>query len=259
MGEPAAPWALSLCPSAPLVCQAENGAVYRGGNSPPTRAKAGRWGGRSGRVCGLTVVQLHHKRVVYVSQDVSLHFGPNAVTHWSKEEGAYQRSGRPAQQRLQPWLRRTLFSTCSSCLSAVPKTGLGALPISLALSLAVSRGAIQSSQPKQPVPCVPPDSAPVAPPGMPSSAPSLSGIKISNSQTSLVVWWLRLCTSTRVGVGSIPGWGSSTCHAVWPKKARKKSLIIAEGRLPGHEFQTHRSEQAPHPFFFLRIKVPRPF
>ena len=114
MGEPAAPWALSLCPSAPLVCQAENGAVYRGGNSPPTRAKAGRWGGRSGRVCGLTVVQLHHKRVVYVSQDVSLHFGPNAVTHWSKEEGAYQRSGRPAQQRLQPWLRRTLFSTCSS-------------------------------------------------------------------------------------------------------------------------------------------------
>ena len=98
MEEPAGPWALSLCPSAPLVCRAADGAACREGNRPPARAKAGRRGGRSGRLRGLTVVQLHHERVVYVSQDVSLHFGPNAVTHWSKEERVYQRSGCPAQR-----------------------------------------------------------------------------------------------------------------------------------------------------------------
>lgn len=35
-----------------------------------------------GRVGDLTIMQLHHKRVVHVSEDVSLHLGPNTVTHW---------------------------------------------------------------------------------------------------------------------------------------------------------------------------------
>ena len=36
--------------------------------------------------------------------------------------------------------------------------------------------------------------------------------------TSLAVQWLRLHASTAGGTGSIPGWGSSTCHTVRPKK-----------------------------------------
>ena len=38
--------------------------------------------------------------------------------------------------------------------------------------------------------------------------------------TSLVVQWLRLCTSTAGGTGSIPGWGSSSCFEVQPKKKK---------------------------------------
>ena len=33
--------------------------------------------------------------------------------------------------------------------------------------------------------------------------------------TSLAVQWLRLCTSTAGGSGSIPGWGTRIPHAVW--------------------------------------------
>ena len=39
--------------------------------------------------------------------------------------------------------------------------------------------------------------------------------------TSLVVQWLRLRTPNAGGTGSIPGWGSSTCCAVWPRKKKK--------------------------------------
>ena len=46
--------------------------------------------------------------------------------------------------------------------------------------------------------------------------------KKSRFWTSLVVQWLRLCASTAEGVGSIPGWGSSTCHVVRPKKKKER-------------------------------------
>ena len=38
------------------------------------------------------------------------------------------------------------------------------------------------------------------------------------SGTSLVVQWLRLCTSTIVGKSSIPGWGTNIPHALWPSQ-----------------------------------------
>ena len=47
-------------------------------------------------------------------------------------------------------------------------------------------------------------------------------IKKEKNGTSLVVQWLRLCASNAGGMGSIPGWGSSACHVVWPKKKKKK-------------------------------------
>ena len=40
-----------------------------------------------------------------------------------------------------------------------------------------------------------------------------------------MVWWLRLWASTARGTGLIPGQGSSTCYAVWPKKERIYSGI----------------------------------
>ena len=43
--------------------------------------------------------------------------------------------------------------------------------------------------------------------------------------TSLVVQWLRLHASTAGGTGSIPGWGSSTCCTVQPKRKKKSSII----------------------------------
>ena len=42
-------------------------------------------------------------------------------------------------------------------------------------------------------------------------------------KTSLVVQWLKLCTSTAGGTGSIPGWGSSACLAVQPKQQQQKA------------------------------------
>ena len=33
-----------------------------------------------------------------------------------------------------------------------------------------------------------------------------------------VVHWLRLCTYSAGGAGSISGWGTNILHAVWPKK-----------------------------------------
>ena len=39
----------------------------------------------------------------------------------------------------------------------------------------------------------------------------------TETRTSLVVQWLRLCPSTAGHVGSMPGRGSSTCCVVWSK------------------------------------------
>lgn len=44
-------------------------------------------------------------------------------------------------------------------------------------------------------------------------------------QTSLVVPWLRLCTSTVEGTGSIPCWESSTGRMMQPKKIRGPSVV----------------------------------
>ena len=60
--------------------------------------------------------------------------------------------------------------------------------------------------------------------------------------TSLVVQWLRLCTSTKGGESSIPGWGTNIPHALWhsqnvinfKKEERKKPYpeIISLGPKP---------------------------
>ena len=41
---------------------------------------------------------------------------------------------------------------------------------------------------------------------------------------SMVVQWLRRRASTAGGAGSIPGWGSSTCLVVQPKKPNKQYM-----------------------------------
>ena len=48
-------------------------------------------------------------------------------------------------------------------------------------------------------------------------------IKKSYSGTSLVVRWLRLCTSTAKGTGSIPGQGTEIPHAVW--QSQKNAIL----------------------------------
>ena len=45
-------------------------------------------------------------------------------------------------------------------------------------------------------------------------------------RTFLVIQWLRLCASNARGTGSIPGRGSSACHAVQPKKNQLPLDII---------------------------------
>lgn len=102
-GSGGASWALgpALRPSSLGVRRGEGGS-YGEGNSPAAKATAGRWSGSSGTVCSLTVVQLHHKRVVYVSKDVSLHLSPNTVTHWPEDEGSYQGPGHPTQPPPSP-------------------------------------------------------------------------------------------------------------------------------------------------------------
>ena len=40
--------------------------------------------------------------------------------------------------------------------------------------------------------------------------------------TSLVVQWLRLCTSTAEGTVSIPGWGTKIPHAMQHRAPEKK-------------------------------------
>ena len=40
-------------------------------------------------------------------------------------------------------------------------------------------------------------------------------VKMIIGGTSLMVQWLRLCTSNTGGMGSIPVWGTKISHAVW--------------------------------------------
>ena len=44
---------------------------------------------------------------------------------------------------------------------------------------------------------------------------------------TLAVQWLRLYAFTAGGTGSIPGWGSFTCHSMQPKKKKKRFTYIA--------------------------------
>ena len=46
--------------------------------------------------------------------------------------------------------------------------------------------------------------------------------QLSASGTSLVVQWLKLCTSTIGGVGSIPGWEIPACLHQKKKKTQQK-------------------------------------
>ena len=48
----------------------------------------------------------------------------------------------------------------------------------------------------------------------------------SSSGASLVVQWLRFHASTAGGEGSIRGWRSSTCCAVWPKINNLKKKVV---------------------------------
>ena len=60
----------------------------------------------------------------------------------------------------------------------------------------------------------------------------LKGIMLSEmsdrDETSLVVQWLRLCSSTSGGLGSIPGQGTKISHATWhgQKKKRGRQSVI---------------------------------
>ena len=52
-----------------------------------------------------------------------------------------------------------------------------------------------------------------------------------------MVQWLRLCTSPAGGTGSILGWGSSSCHMMWPKKTKRTKVCPggkSEGIWVGH-------------------------
>ena len=49
----------------------------------------------------------------------------------------------------------------------------------------------------------------------------------SPSGTSLVVQWVRLCTSTAGGTSSIPGQGTEIPHAAWwPKQTNKETKML---------------------------------
>ena len=54
----------------------------------------------------------------------------------------------------------------------------------------------------------------------------LKGIMLSEmsdrDETYLVVQWLRLCSSTSGGLGSIPGQGTKISHATWHGQKKKK-------------------------------------
>ena len=42
----------------------------------------------------------------------------------------------------------------------------------------------------------------------------------------LMVQWLGLCTSTGVGTGSIPGWGTNVLQATQCGKKKKKKVMF---------------------------------
>ena len=49
---------------------------------------------------------------------------------------------------------------------------------------------------------------------------------ITVSGTSLAVQWLRLCTSSIGGIGSIPGQRTKIPHATWCSQKKKKFITI---------------------------------
>ena len=52
-------------------------------------------------------------------------------------------------------------------------------------------------------------------------------IRKNKKGTSLAVQWLRLCTSTARGTGSIPGWGTNILHShavQWGKKNNTRGV-----------------------------------
>lgn len=49
----------------------------------------------------------------------------------------------------------------------------------------------------------------------PSPPPLCSHLALWQVELSLVLQWLRLCTSTAEGAGSILGLGTKTLHATW--------------------------------------------
>ena len=61
-------------------------------------------------------------------------------------------------------------------------------------------------------------------------------IKVFHLGASVVVQWLRLCTSTVQGLGSIPGWGTKIPHAAHCGPPKIFFHLIWRKKL---EFQTH--------------------
>ena len=64
----------------------------------------------------------------------------------------------------------------------------------------------------------------------PSQIPKTSQKEI-HGETSLAVQWLRLCTCTAEGAGSIPGWGTKILPAArcgQKKKKKKKHMGHSE-------------------------------
>ena len=50
-------------------------------------------------------------------------------------------------------------------------------------------------------------------------------VKSHISRTSLVVQWLRLCTTRARGMSSVPGWGTKIPHAMWHGPKNKAKLL----------------------------------
>ena len=64
--------------------------------------------------------------------------------------------------------------------------------------------------------------------------------QLSASGTSLVVQWLKLCTSTIGGVGSIPGWEIPVCLG---QKKKKKNPTKTENQNQKEQNFLHHMKQ----------------
>ena len=63
-----------------------------------------------------------------------------------------------------------------------------------------------------------------------------------------MVQWLRLCSASAGGAGSIPGWGTRIPHALrfGQKKKKKKIWMIAQGNprwAPNHSYYCRDSPE----------------